>query len=616
MNLGNTESLSKALGKVEGVDNYVIKNKYDQLEKNELIKRVREMTPEKFNYDETLITKMNSADLHNKELIPMMVELYEYLQKVAPYKKEEGEKKLSVPGKKYIFIKPKFDVKEIISIVEKSSYPPESLESLKLFDVKKDNYVDFDQSIFSIGEFESSFRVTGMNKDMMGVSKKLLSFSPKFLKARYLSQINKLYRGISDVNKVSFGRASYLYKQAKKGKSNDIKSFRQIITIPTVVNHMHRILAIRANKYISKNKYINTEIQKGGVINQKFGIFEQIFKVKNSLQDANKNNQQLALMFLDISNAFGNLNLDRMAEVLKQYHFPKMFIDYIKSYYKNFQFYTDTDTIKTDVLDWKKGLIQGCPLSPTLFALTLNYVLQYLQDKHLAERSYQFKDGPKVLFTVYMDDICVMCNSTENLKVVTDELKELLLKIGLEVNQSKCAAMYVNEKSELNTIEHKTSYKYLGEIVNENGKSIESFTMFVKELGRKLYSLNKTKHSNENKGKIFFESVLPWLQRKAMIMYDVTNEDRLKVIALVNDYLTKWKCKKELKLFALVTELFKTSSQDKNIKEMNLEDVETIDTKILEDLDLVKATLEENEVGFTYDSINSSDNIDNLLNKM
>lgn len=612
---GYTKSLANALDKVEGVDIQEIKNKYDQLEKGDLIKRIREMTPEKFNYDETLITKMNAADLHNKELIAMMVELYEYLQKVAPYQKEDGEKKFHIPGKG-VFIKPKFNVKEIVSLVEKSAYPPESLVSLKLYEIKKDNYVEFDQSIFSIGEFESSFRVAGMNKDMMGVSKKLLSLSPKFLKARYLSQINKLYRGLSDVNKVSFGKASYIYKQAKKGKSDDIKSFRQIITIPTIINHMHRILAIRANTYISKNKYINTEIQKGGVINQKFGIFEQIFKVKNSLHDANKNKQRLAIMFLDISNAFGNLNLERMSEVLEHYHFPKMFIDYIKSYYKNFQFYTDTDTIKSDVLDWKKGLIQGCPLSPTLFALTLNYILQYLQDKHLTERGYQFNEGPKVLFTAYMDDICVMSNSTDNLKVVTDELKELLLKIGLEVNQSKCATMYVNEENKLNTVEHKTSYKYLGEIINENGKSVESFTMFVKELGRKLYSLNKIKHTNENKGKIFFESVLPWLQRKAMIMYDVPNEDRLKVIALVNDYLTKWKCERELKLFALVTELFKTSSQDKNIKEMNLEDIETVDTKILEDLDLVKATLEENDVNFTYDSINHSDDIDVMLNKL
>lgn len=608
--MGNTSS------EQSNTENNEYDNKYDLMNKNDLINTIRGLTPDKFNYNEELVTKMTDINLHNKELIPMMVELYEKLNKLAPYKKEDNVT-LQTSTKSMSFVKPKFSSKEIVSLVESSEYPVESLEKLNLFEVKKSpTFIPFDESIFSINEFESSFRLATSNKDMMGVSKKLLVMSPKFLKARYISQINKLYRGMSPINKIAFGRASYIYKTASHGKATDMSSFRQIVTIPTIVNHMHRLMATRMNKYIHDNKFINTEIQKGGVINQKYGIFEQIFKVKNALQDANKNKLSLSLMFMDISNAFGNLNLNRMLEVMEHYHLPKMLIDYVKAYYENLEFYVDTDTIKTDVIKWKKGLVQGCPLSPTLFCLTMNYILEFLNNKYKDDCGYKFHDGPTVLFTAYIDDICVMTKNTESLQIVVTALKDLLLKIGLRVNEKKCATMYVNQEFKLDGVENKKSYKYLGEIVNEDGSSVESFLMFIKEFGRKLYLLDKSKNTDENKGKIFFESILPWLQRKVMIMYDTSNSDRLKIIALVNDYLSKWKCEKELKLFTMITELLKSGSIDKDIKAMNMDDVTVNDTKVLDDIDLLKATLSENEIQFTYDSINSSDTIDDLLDKL
>ncbi|MCH8086131.1 MAG: DegT/DnrJ/EryC1/StrS family aminotransferase [Thaumarchaeota archaeon] len=67
-------------------------------------------------------------------------------------------------------------------------------------------------------------------------------------------------------------------------------------------------------------------------------------KVKEAIKHANVNKKQAYIMFLDLSNAYGNLNIDALTDIMGKYHIPDKMINFIKRYYKNFKYYVKSKT--------------------------------------------------------------------------------------------------------------------------------------------------------------------------------------------------------------------------------------------------------------------------------
>ena len=73
---------------------------------------------------------------------------------------------------------------------------------------------------------------------------------------------------------------------------------------------------------------------------------------------------------------------------MKFYGIDQKFIKYLKEFYNTFEYYADVNQVKTDTFKWDGGLLQGCPLSPFLFALSLNYILVYLDNQYKTNNGY------------------------------------------------------------------------------------------------------------------------------------------------------------------------------------------------------------------------------------
>ena len=267
-------------------------------------------------------------------------------------------------------------------------------------------------------------------------------------------------------NKICFGRGSFIYKEAKKGPKNNLDSFREIVSIPTVISHFHRIMSLRVCDYLTKNNFINTSIQKGAMGGIKFGVLEQIYKVKEIIKHANENKKPLCLAFLDVSNAFGSLDRNRLFEILRKYHFDESIISYIKTYYEHFKYYAATKEWTTPLLNFPNGLVQGCPLSPILFVIALNYVLNHLNDKYAKEFGYPLGEDISVLFTAYIDDVCILAKDMKSLEIIYNKIKFFYECIGLKLNSSKSAIMRINcQENGFDNVPLVNGYKYLGEYI-------------------------------------------------------------------------------------------------------------------------------------------------------
>lgn len=584
--------------------------KLDGYTKEQLSDHIKLLKPKNLNIPDDFTDKMRDIEIENSNLISMSIELYQKLLNVFGEYKYTVDTTKSKFKKKAFFVKPKFDtetvkksigtpIQDISSPLDTSIFQlPPSLVSMKNTDI-------------TITEFTESFGTIITKKDMIGISKKMLRDAPNYMKIRFINVCNQILDDLSKVDKISLGKASYVYKAAKHGPTNDINSFRQIVSIPNVVNQFHRILSLRLNNYMQMNKYIDTSIQKGGVSGQKFAIFEQFYKIKNVLKHANKNKKSCAVLFLDLSNAFGNLNLENLYKILGAYGVDKNFIQYIKEFYNKFEYYVDTANIKTDTFKWKEGLIQGCSLSPLLFITALNYILSYIDKEYKATYGYDL-GVTKILLTAFVDDICVICKDVASTEIVYKKLSELLKTLGLPINKAKCALMVVNDNTvvtgELTQIQKVNVFKYLGEYVSSDGTCTESYIQFLRGISRKLKMIDVKACPVQDKLKFFEAFVVPWIQRKTMAMYDLSMNNRLKIVSIIKPYIEKWGSSGAVNIFSNVTSIL-NESKDNIISCVTFEDSD-FDEELEQNIEVANYVLKDTNIKIEYGQIDDEFQLD------
>jgi len=576
----------------------------DDYTKNEIAKFIENKRFKTLDVQDDFATKIKNKELEAEKLIPMCLELYDILENNLPLKTNKGT------TKKKFFVNPKFDesqVKQQLTIVN-TDRPFQKLEK-NLYPIPVQT-TQMNMSTITVNEFDESFGNILIKRDMMGINKKVFKYMSPYMKQRFVNVYDEILKDLSNVNDISIGKGSYIYKDGTHGPTDKITSFRQIISLPNAVNHFHRILNNRLANYLIANKYVDTNIQKGGIAGSRFAIFEQYFKIKNVFKSANKNNKTVAVLFLDISNAFGNLNLENLYNVLEEYYVDKKFIDYLKEYYNTFQFYIDCGNIKTDTYKWSSGLVQGCSMSPLLFILALNYVLRYLDNTFKTTHGYQINPTTNILLTAFIDDIAIICDNVTHLNEVYTRLVELFTKLGLPINKNKSGIMTVNDNTPttsmlLNDISKVNVYKYLGEYVSCDGSNSQSYTHFLRQITKRMVAIDNKKVPNTDKIAVFDSYLIPWIQRKTMAMYDLNNKNRLKIVSLVKPYLQKWNYVDydNVVIFSKIDSVVSNSNDEiVNNIEYEFEDEDNYD----ESISLSNHFMRDNDITFDYNQINDN----------
>lgn len=578
------------------IEHYISDN-LDIKTKEELMMYIKTIRVKNIN----LSDKICLIELENTKLLPMAIELYEklflLLGERAPVKRNENDTQ-----RRKFFIKPTFTRDDIMANLESTSNQISDIA----FD---DNLLEIDPFIIpmiydeiTLDEFNASFNKITSKKDMMGMTKLILKTISNYLKIRFINAFNNMLLHPENNTEICIARASYIYKVAKHGPKNEIKSFRPIMALPHIVNQFHRILNIRLTAYLQANKYLDTDIQKGGIAGQKHSIFEQYYKLKNVLKEANTNKKSCAILFLDISNAFGNVNLEKLYVILRMYGIADDFILYVKKFYENLEYYIDMKEMLGDIHKWNTGLVQGCSLSLLLFVIALNYILVHLDRKYKNDLGYKFNNGTSILLTAYVDDISVVCTDVKSAQIMYDEIERLLLTIGLPMEKSKSAIMILGDDTQMITpIEQVSVFKYLGEYLTVTGDSSENYAYFMKMLNIQLFRINKKYVDNEIRIQKFQEDVLPWIQRKTLIMYDLSLQNRLKIVSVVKSYTIQWG-DLEYKLFTNTAEIL-NSSDDSVIKGI----VESNPTEVLEwDIEITNYVYTNPNIYFEYSQIDEN----------
>uniref|UniRef100_A0A803TKB6 Reverse transcriptase domain-containing protein n=1 Tax=Anolis carolinensis TaxID=28377 RepID=A0A803TKB6_ANOCA len=222
---------------------------------------------------------------------------------------------------------------------------------------------------------------------------------------------------------------------------------------------------------------------------------ENIRIILNSIEYYEKNRQkEVAFLFLDAEKAFDSVNWFCMLEILSEMDIGFFFMNAIKKIYSQQSARIIINGQLSDTIEVKKGTRQGCPLSPLLFILTAEILLDVIRKnedlKGLRTKNNSYK------IRAYADDIvCIIEEPSRQIMSWLEAFESFGEIAGIKINREKTKILTKNtSQTQKEEIQNKTGIevvkkiKYLGIELTVSNAQLEknNYDKKWKEMKKKL----------------------------------------------------------------------------------------------------------------------------------
>ncbi len=285
----------------------------------------------------------------------------------------------------------------------------------------------------------------------------------------------------------------------KKGDKEDSLNYRPIALENTSFKAFTNLINNRITMWAENNK-IFPEFQNG--FRSKRGCMDCIFIFKALIDITihQEDNNVLYAIFIDFKGAFDSVKHHILWEHLNEIGFSSKLLWLIQQIYKTANIQIVTDSGKTALVRLIIGLLQGDPMSPTLFNLFINDIESFFKAKGF--RGIKVNESTDILLLGYADDLVIFSKSCIDPRDKLKALEEYCNKKHLNINTEKTKIMifkkriskklYQPFKIYEKPIEIVDQFKYLGFKFHRNGNSdceIENRITCAKQALNKLYNV-------------------------------------------------------------------------------------------------------------------------------
>ena len=242
----------------------------------------------------------------------------------------------------------------------------------------------------------------------------------------------------------------------KKGQKSDCNNYRGIailcvtnkIISRTILNRLIPVLDSQLN-----------ESQCGFRSNR--GCSDQLFNLRIIMQRAKEYNTPLYLSFIDLCKALDSINRNALWKVLRHsYNLPSKIINIIKAFHEETQGVVRYEGQTSKEFPIRSGVKQGDILSPLLFNLYLNAIINSALENHknigakimynikalLMNNKCKLDSRTTVQHLLYADDMVIIGTNYEELNCLMNTIEKNLKIFGLKINIDKTKRMTILPK--------------------------------------------------------------------------------------------------------------------------------------------------------------------------
>lgn len=192
---------------------------------------------------------------------------------------------------------------------------------------------------------------------------------------KLVQKLHSLFVEIWKAGKVpqDFKDASINHLYKNKGTRSICDNHRGISLLSIAGKILARLMLNRVIKHIVDDIY--PESQCGFRAGR--GTIDMIFSLRQVAEKAREKNQELYMVFIDLTKAFDTVNRAALWKVLKKLGIPVNMLRVITSFHDGMMASVVSNGESSDLFDVTNGTKQGCVMAPVLFALFFSVMLNY-----------------------------------------------------------------------------------------------------------------------------------------------------------------------------------------------------------------------------------------------
>uniref|UniRef100_A0A914EMM8 Reverse transcriptase n=1 Tax=Acrobeloides nanus TaxID=290746 RepID=A0A914EMM8_9BILA len=295
----------------------------------------------------------------------------------------------------------------------------------------------------------------------------------------------------------------------KKGDKSKMQNWRPI----ALTNTIYKIYtSIWAQRLQNLPELISPD-QKG--FTKLDGCGEHIALLRNAIHRATNSKQEIAVAWLDLTNAFGSIPHDAIIQSLQAYGFPGEFVALVRDLYTDTSTTVRTKNNITESILIYAGVKQGCPLSPQLFNLAIEPILRRYKNRF--QDPLKLNDVP-IQLMAFADDLAMVSKTEKDLQEGLNAINIDSKNRGLKFNAQKCATLHV-KKGQILPTTFKIDGAEIGALKNQ-----EHYVYLGTELGKNARSWLKAKATKliDDLKKIESSKLMPWQKLDAIKVFIIT----------------------------------------------------------------------------------------------
>lgn len=287
----------------------------------------------------------------------------------------------------------------------------------------------------------------------------------------YWKLINRIWRGEGIPEDWKKGMISPIFKN---GDRREVKNYRGITLIDTAYKIYANILNEKLGKEVEdKLKDTQFGFRKGR------GTMDAIYLINCVVnRELSRKRGKIFAFFADLKAAFDKVLRGQLEETMKKIEIENNLRRRIMEIYKETFNVVKIGEKCSEGFWTRRGLRQGCPLSPTLF----NIYIMDLEEEMKRGQVGGIVVGKEKFWTImYADDIVLLAKSEAELKEMMKRFKKFLEKKGLILSPEKSKVLVFEKgkgakrkrewKWEEEKLEEVRELRYLGYILQKNGRA-------------------------------------------------------------------------------------------------------------------------------------------------